>query len=227
MNMPKVQNVSADWQAALERLLVEINQPLQSSQTGWVIAGSVATAIQGCTLIPGDIDILTQTASGVFRVADLLAKYAPDHCPFAPGTEGWHSSHAMPVTDPSLGLSEYKWHFGRWYVEGFKVEVAHISPPVVAKTEKPTYTSEERRGEGIWENGPEIWQYVKWVAFAGYTVPVIPLEIQLETNLKRGYKARITEIIRVFSEQGYERALVRRSLSKDHLDEFEQLMASF
>jgi hypothetical protein len=63
------------------------------------------------------------------------------------------------------------------------------------------------------------------VPFRGHQVPAVPLEIQLETNLRRGFQQRVTEIIALFQRHEYDMALVEKALSECHLDRFEQLMA--
>jgi hypothetical protein len=83
-------------------------------------------------------------------------------------------------------------------------------------------SSEE--GAGIWEAGPEIWPYVRRIAFAGHPVPVVPLEIQLETNLSRGLEQRTAGTIAVLKRDGYDRELVRKALSREHQEQFEALM---
>ena len=51
---------------------------------------------------------------------------------------------------------------------------------------------------------------------------VVPLEIQLETNLNRGLENRVDEIIAVFQKSGYDRTLVQKSLNKGQWERFER-----
>ena len=106
----------------------------------------------------------------------------------------------------------------RWLVEGIKVEIAHIAAP----QRFPTSAD----GAGIWEAGPEIWTYIRQVSLGAHRVPVAPLEIQLETAMQRGLEERTSEIVSVLQKRGYDRDLVGRALTKEHLQVFEALMAS-
>lgn len=175
--------------------------------------GSVASVLQGCQISPNDIDILAFNSQIVYRFAELMAGYAPPTCEYPLGDIEWRSSEAFPV---SAGPDEYgfTWHFARWFVDDFRVEAAHI----VAPEGFPTSND----GAGIWEAGPEIGPLIRTQPFAGYQLPVAPLEIQLETNLGRGLENRVDEIVAVFQKSGYDRALVQKSLSKEHWEMFER-----
>lgn len=205
------------WQQVLEEVLAIVYRPLEVEQVRWALVGSAASALQGCEVIPRDIDFLTVEPAGVYRFAELMAGYvappgaSPD--PFA-GADWW-STAEEPV---SAGPDDYgfTWHFGRWAVGGVRVEVAHL----VAPAGFPTSAD----GAGIWEAGPEIWPHVYPRRFAGYDVPVVPLEIQLQTNLQRGLEARAEEIVAVLRRNGYDRALLQKSLSRKHLQLFERLV---
>jgi hypothetical protein len=69
------------------------------------------------------------------------------------------------------------------------------------------------------------------VAFAGDSVPVVPLEFQVGTNLDRGRTkhgedcmGRVREIARVFRANGYDRVLLEWALSPAHLARFDEVM---
>lgn len=172
----------------------------------WAIIGSAATAIQGCAVSPNDIDILVHDPEGVYRFAHLLSDYAPARCAYQPGDEAWQSSQELLVSaDNEPNEYGYRWHFCRFIINNIKVEVAHIEPPKGFKMAKD--------GAGIWEAGPEIWPYIRRQAFQNYEVSVVPLEIQLETNVERGLAGRIEEIISRLKAQGYDREFLQLSLS--------------
>lgn len=202
------------WQSVLEQVLGISYDSLERDGVQWAIIGSVASVLHGCQIPPNDIDFLAVKPEGVYRFAELMSAYAPPKCEYPPGDDNWRSSGELPVTS---GPDPYgfMWHFARWYVDSFKVEIAHI----VAPRGYPTSSD----GAGIWEAGPEIWPYLRNVPFADYQVPLVPLEIQLETNLKRGLKDRVEEIIAIFQRNGYDRALIQKSLSSEHLKTFETL----
>jgi hypothetical protein len=203
------------WRTALERVLQTLNSPREGKQVRWAVVGSVASVLQGCHIRPGDLDLLAKEPKDVYRFAELMADFAPDRCEHPPGHQHWHSSAASPVT---AGPDEYgfTWHFGRWHVDGFEVEMAHITAPEGFPTSSD--------GAGIWEAGPEIWHYVRTISFAGYGVPVVPLEIQLQTNLTRGLTERAEEIARVLRVDGYDQALIQQALSRERAGAFDALL---
>lgn len=150
--------------------------------------------------------MLTADADGVTRFARLLADTLPPTCAHPPGHDLWWSSQALPVAADEPDPAGFQWHFARIVLDGFKVEIAHIAPP--------RSLAGSGDGGGIWEAGPEIWPYVRTVPFAGYQVPVVPLEIQLKTALDRGQEDRVGEIRRTLSENGCNVTLLRKSLGE-------------
>jgi len=180
------------------------------------VIGSVASALQGCQVQPRDLDLLAVRPEEVTRFAELMWAYTPKDVEHSPGHADWLSSQETPL---SIGPDDYGfvWHFGRWLVDGVKVEMAHIAPP------KGLPMSAD--GAGIWEAGPESWPHIRMVSFGGRPVPVVPLEIQLETCLSRGLEDRVATIIAVLREGGYDRNLVEMALSRGHMEAFESLMA--
>jgi hypothetical protein len=126
----------------------------------------------------------------------------------------WYSSAELPV-ESCVDDYGFDWHFTRWLVNGMKVETAKL----VAPAGFPMAAD----GGGIWEAGPEIWPHIRAVPFAGYPLPVVPLEIQLQTALQRGMMERAADIVVTLRQRGYDEALLRRSLTADHLARFEAL----
>jgi hypothetical protein len=55
-------------------------------------------------------------------------------------------------------------------------------------------------------------------------VPVVPLEIQLQTNLQRGLDERVADIVGVLRRDGYDAALIGQSLSTAHRAAFRSMM---
>lgn len=203
------------WQRALEAVL-GLAQPLfAGDELPCAVIGSVASALQGCQVSPRDIDLLAVEPEAVYRFAELMSAHAPACCEHPPGHPEWLSSAEAPLsTGPDTW--GFVWHFGRWIVDGVTVEMAHIQAP------EGFPTSED--GAGIWEAGPEIWPHLRCMPFAGLRVPVVPLEIQLQTNLSRGLEERAAEIIAVIQMHGYDRELVERALTAEHLQDFEASM---
>jgi hypothetical protein len=205
------------WEAALQVMLESCAEALENEGVSWAIVGSVASALQGCRVTPGDIDFLVKKPEDIVRFTRLMAAYVPERCDYSPeDADNWHSSRKLPVHS---GPDDYgfTWHFARWVVEGTKLEAAHIEPP-------EGFPGSDQGG-GIWEAGPELWGHVKTIPFAGYEAPVAPLEIQLGTNMLRGLQDRVREIVAIFQARGYDRALVDRALRPSHLETFEELMS--
>jgi hypothetical protein len=210
------------WQSALQTILHAAHDALERDGVQWAVAGSTATALQGCETSPKDIEILTMKPEAVVRFAELLSAFAAAECEVeSPAVGPWRSTKDVPVFVGSYwGLD---WHFACWDLEDFEVEVVHI----VAPDGHPAF----RDSDGVWDCDPRIWPHVRRVPFAGYEVPVVPLEIQLETNMVRGQtmrgeslEGRISEIIRVLKENGYDRALLEWSLRSEHLRAFDKRM---
>ena len=203
------------WKLALNAVL-DVARPLfERDEPVCAILGSVATALQGCRTSPRDIDLLAIEPEYVSRFAQLMSSYTPKQCEHPVGHDQWLSSEGLPV---SAGPDDYGffWQFGRWKVLGMKVEIAHITAPEGFPT--------SAEGAGIWEAGPEIWHYLRYVPLADLPVPVVPLEGQLETNLQRGLEDRAAEIVTVLRDSGYDPVLIRRALTAEHRQVFETSM---
>lgn len=198
--------MAVSWQVALRNLLAKTYEALARDGVGWAVVGSAASALQGCDFTPGDVDVLTAEANGVDHFARLLVETLPATCSYSVGHDLWRSSQALPVAADEPDPAGFQWHFARIVLDGFKVEIAHIAPP--------SSFAGAGDGAGIWEAGPEIWPYVHTIPFAGYQVPVVPLEIQLKTALDRGQEDRVGEIRRTLSENGCNVTLLRKSLGE-------------
>jgi hypothetical protein len=209
----------ACYELALKGVLEAVYDDLRREGIRWAVIGSVATALQGCQVVPHDIDILAINPEGVVHFAKLLSAYAPANYENARGNvfqdPNWRLSEEMPVYSGSDQYG-FLWHFARWFVANYDVQVAHIAAP-----EGHPISAD---GAGIWEVGPGIWPHLRKFSFMGYHVPVVPLEIQLETNLNRGLENRVDEIVAFFPKKGHDRGLMQRSLSKGHLEMFRGLM---
>ncbi len=183
----------------------------------WTVVGSAASVLQGARLNPGDIDLLMRTPGGVFDLARLMTPLTPDQCPVEPGHHAWHSSLAHPVAADRPDPDAIVWHLARWFVEGFKVEAAHIEPPA-------TYTSTRDPDFGIWECGPEIWPHITTVSYRQHQVPVVPLEIQLHTSMARGLDDRSREIANVLRSRGPNHALLQLALTAEERERIRDLL---
>ena len=197
-----------DWRNVLDHVLNRVAGLLgEEERTRWALIGSAATALQGCSITPNDLDFLTETPAGVDRFAELMMEYTPPSAPVPLDHDGWLSSQEVLV---SGGPDPYgfHWRFARWMVGDFKVEVAHIVPP-------PGFRM-STDGAGIWEAGPEIWPNLRILTYDRHRIPVVPLEIQLETCLARGLDERVACIRDVLRHQGTDAGLLHRALREAH-----------
>lgn len=203
------------WERALNTVLRVAPPLLGGEEDRCAVIGSVASALQGCQVSPRDLDLLAIRPAEVTRFAELMWAYTPKHVDHPTDHADWLSSQETPL---SIGPDDcgFVWHFGRWMVDGVKVEMAHIVPPAGMPMSAD--------GAGIWEAGPEIWPHIRMVPFGGRRVPVVPLEIQLGTCFSRGLEERVAAIVAVFREGGYDRKLLEMALSRGHMAAFESLM---
>lgn len=195
-----------EWQSILAEVVDLIEGPLAQAGIAWSLAGSAATSIQGCAVIPRDIDLLLNEAEGVDALANLMEGYAPRVCDAEVGSEAWLSTLDKPIADQQ-DSEGFHWHWGRWLVRDFKVEGAHIRAPDGWQGGEP----------GIWENGPEVWTLHRLVGFEGHRIRVPPLEVQLATCARRGLYERVEAITRVLRREGVDYELLKRSLSDPQL----------
>ena len=209
------------WQSALTKTLDTTYDRAQSEELEWVVVGSVATALQRCRVTPHDIDIITRVPEHVFRFAELMRPFAAKECAAeSPENGPWWSTEEKPVFVGSYW--DLDWHYAAWDIDDSLVSVVHV----VAPGGHPGF----RDTGGVWECDPSIWPRIKSVTFGGRAVPVVPLEIQLETNMARGYtfsgeslEGRIAEMIRVLTEEGSDRSLLEWALRDEHFAKLDEM----
>ncbi|TXK80677.1 hypothetical protein [Paenibacillus sp. N3.4] len=63
-----------------------------------------------------------------------------------------------------------------------------------------------------------IWEHARYVYFYGYNIPVVPLEIQLESNIRRNRQDRREAIITALKTIGYNKKLLNKALSKTNIE---------
>ncbi|GIN38438.1 nucleotidyltransferase family protein [Heyndrickxia oleronia] len=171
----------------------------------FVFSGSVSTLLQGCKVEPGDIDILVSTSGDVKKIISLFSNYLEDE-ESEDTPESWMASKAKKLIRFEDPLKN-NWTLSRFNINHIDIEIANIRPSIEEKYIK---------GTGLWENGPHICTYIKHIPFRNIVVPVIPLEIQLETNLNRKKHDRVEKIINIFNIQGYDQELLDYSLSNEN-----------
>lgn len=199
------------WETALSKVCELYFSSELKSNLEWILVGSVGSVLQGCEMTPGDVDIYTKNEEGIAQFAELLKEYSLlDKCDFPHG-DNWLSSLEEPTYIQTFP-SGFSWTKGSWIIDGFKVEVVHIS--------NSAGIPDSMEGDGIWEGGQFIWNLFKNVTIGRYTIPTVPLEIQLESNLRRQRSDRTQAIITALQKYGYDQELIEKALSKEHLPYF-------
>lgn len=153
-------------------------EAVDQSSIIWMLVGSMATHLQGANLIePGDIDILVHPDTDDGALLALAERL----CQAAPPTPLGGSDLATFRSTPGQPLISFgSWTFGRWHVEGGKLEVARIR---------------ERLDAGLLENqGRTTWQHRRVVSWREHEVPVVPLEVQWATIIERDQRDRMYAI---------------------------------
>lgn len=199
----------SDWQTALYKICEIYSK--SDIEIEWILVGSAASVLQGCEMNPGDIDIYVKNQEGVKQFARLLEPYSLRTKSEAADRNNYLSSIEEPTYTETFP-SGFTWTKGRWMIQGMEVEVVDIS--------QSAGIPDSLDGDGIWEGGKYIWTYSKNVDFGSHTVPVVPLEIQLESNMRRKREERIDAIMKKLKTNGYNEALILKALSTDHLSFF-------
>jgi len=194
-----------------------ITRKLIQEDIRFVFAGSVSCLIQGCEIVPGDIDLLVSKSNDVYKIVSNLSEFINYNVIFH-GEEATDENWLSTVTSPIRAftdIADNNWTFARLMVHDIKLEVANIQPLI---------QNEYIHGSGFWENGPLVWEHIKLVPYKDISLPVIPLEIQLETNMNRELESRIKEISRVFRTHGYNQWLVEHALNERNRARLQEIL---
>ncbi|MFD2699125.1 hypothetical protein ACFSVM_01470 [Paenibacillus shunpengii] len=204
--------------AQLMNVIELIARALNEEGVRYVFAGSLSSFIQGCKITPGDIDILVSKPEDVHNIGKIFEEFlTKDESLDELNTsmEDWYSSASTP-TRTFTDFSKNHWTFARLVVHGIVFEAACIQPP-----EHIEYI----HGSGFWENGPHVWEHIVSLPYKDMMLPVIPLEIQLETNMSRNIEERINKIISIFQTEGYNEQLVDYALNEKNRLRLKEILA--
>ncbi|NPE09721.1 MAG: hypothetical protein GNW80_15670 [Asgard group archaeon] len=195
------------------RFLEIAYEPLKERNLCWAIMGSLASVLQGCNLLPNDIDILVEKQEAVYFISSLFTEFFKEEKSKSPfdDSETWLSSKEQPVFK-GFDQWHFQWTYAKWKINNMFIEVTLKLPP----ENHPT------KIHSIWESGPNVWSYIKKIPFNGFQIPVIPLEIQLDTNIERGLDDRIKQILVIFEKQGYDEKLLDEVLSEKHKEKLKK-----
>jgi hypothetical protein len=192
-----------------------IARKLTNECVRYVFAGSVSSFIQGCEIAPGDIDLLVPESNDVHKVALILGEFINENSNNEETLdESWFSTVASPIKT-FTDFADNQWTFARLMVHGMKLVVANIQSKI---------QNEYIYGSGFWENGPQVWEHINFLPYLDLSLPVIPLEIQLETNMNRNLESRIKEISRVLQARGYNEGLINYALNEGNRVRFQEIL---
>ncbi|TXT54231.1 MAG: hypothetical protein BAJATHORv1_80038 [Candidatus Thorarchaeota archaeon] len=199
MNVNKLENI-------LKLFLDKTYSQSQERNFEYLVCGSMSTYLQGCDIQPNDVDILVKDAEGVSFFAELMSEYAVQKTP-SDSVDDWLSTVDKPVFTIISEDGKEQWYMARWMIDGMKFEIAHlVSEESLRRT---------REKSCIWENGPDMYPHIKKIDFHGYQLGVIPLEIQLSTNMFRSIEERVSEILKILKKEGYDNELLKRALTAE------------
>ncbi|MCA0755162.1 hypothetical protein KP806_08885 [Paenibacillus sp. N4] len=105
------------WERALTKVCDIYFQ--SESKIEWVLAGSAGSVLQGCDMIPGDIDIYTRDRQAVEEFAELLKPFSLKTKSESPHGDNWLSTYEEPTFTQTFS-SGSSWTKGRWVIEGLK-----------------------------------------------------------------------------------------------------------
>ncbi len=182
-----------DW----ERGLATVSS---AARTGaeWILVGSAATRPHEVDLEPGDVDVLVHPATTDQAMAELGRRLIEHTAADTPSQdlETFLSTPGQPLVQSDDG----SWLFGRWIIDGCKVEVARIrvdlDPGLIVET----------MGEAIWEHRQTlVWRSER--------IPVVPLEVQLATCMARNLTERSAAIRDRLVARGCDQRLLSRVMA--------------
>lgn len=205
----EVKQMDNGWKNALSIVCDRYFQ--SNTEIDWIIVGSVGSVLQGCEMEPGDLDIYVKNKEGVSQFAEILKEFSLSAKCENRDVNDWLSSKEEPVYHQTFP-SGFSWSKGRWKIDDFEVEVVHIS--------NSAGIPDSLTGDGIWEGGQYIWSHFKNVKMGKYMIPAVPLEIQLESNLRRKREDRAQSILNTLMINGYNDELIRKALSSKNLSYF-------
>jgi len=181
----------------------------------WIIVGSVGSVMQKAIMNPNDLDIYVQNIDDVKELAQLLNEFnLKTKSNLSYFDVDWLSSNEEPYFTQTFP-SGFTWTKGKWKIHDFIVEVVQIS--------NSAGIPDSVTGEGIWEGGKYIWELKKYVEFENYEIPVVPLEIQLESNIRRNRQDRTNAILNALITNGYDKELLGKALSNANREKFKEL----
>ena len=179
-----------NWRIALE----VVAGALADAPFTWIVVGSVASTLRGCDFEPGDLDLLVTSYGSLQLMGERLDPIA-----------GQRESEILTQEFPG----GFKWHKLYWELSGVKIDASFI--------ESGGGIPDGENGEGVWEGGVYVWNYLETVDFKDHAIPVPNLCIQLESQLRMNRMERAAETRRVLRMRGYDVETAGKCLSTQNL----------
>jgi len=191
---------ASGWRMALQHAVVR----LADTRIEWLVIGSAASALQGVEIEPRDVDLLFRTREDLMAFVRKMHGLTPSS-PEAPlSVEDWRSSQAQPIKTETFP-GAFTWHKAAWDIEGVRLDATAIENNGVP---------DSLHGDGVWEGGDHVWSFVAWAQ----DLPVVALEVQLESCLRRDLDSRARAIAVCLQHSGYAVERLVQVLSRGHLE---------
>ena len=163
-----------------------------------------ASALQGVEIEPRDVDLLFRTREDLMAFVRKMHGLTPSS-PEAPlSVEDWRSSQAQPIKTETFP-GAFTWHKAAWDIEGVRLDATAIENNGVP---------DSLHGDGVWEGGDHVWSFVT----RAQDLPVVALEVQLESCLRRDLDSRARAIAVCLQHSGYAVERLVQVLSRGHLE---------
>ena len=191
---------ASGWRMALQYAVVR----LADTRIEWLVIGSAASALQGVEIEPRDVDLLFRTREDLMAFVRKMHGLTPSS-PEAPlSVEDWRSSQAQPIKTETFP-GAFTWHKAAWDIEGVRLDATAIENNGVP---------DSLHGDGVWEGGDHVWSFVT----RAQDLPVVALEVQLESCLRRDLDSRARAIAVCLQHSGYAVERLVQVLSRGHLE---------
>ena len=198
---------ASGWRMALQHAVVR----LADTRIEWLVIGSAASALQGVEIEPRDVDLLLRTREDLMAFVRKMHGLTPSS-PEAPlSVEDWRSSQAQPIKTETFP-GAFTWHKAAWDIEGVRLDATAIENNGVP---------DSLHGDGVWEGGDHVWSFVT----RAQDLPVVALEVQLESCLRRDLDSRARAIAVCLQHSGYAVERLVQVLSRGHLERVRKYLA--
>ena len=191
---------ASGWRMALQHAVVR----LADTRIEWLVIGAAASARQGGEIEPRDVELLFRTREDLMAFVRKMHGLTPSS-PEAPlSVEDWRSSQAQPIKTETFP-GAFTWHKAAWDIEGVRLDATAIENNGVP---------DSLHGDGVWEGGDHVWSFVT----RAQDLPVVALEVQLESCLRRDLDSRARAIAVCLQHSGYAVERLVQVLSRGHLE---------